>query len=211
MQVNELWRIDPERSTLRFSLRHALLGELGGQFGCWGGHVRLDGATPPTVAARIWVELSSIDTGSLKRDDQILRTELFDNAWEPALEFDGERLEIDASGRLKMSGWLGLRSRRTEVALDLAGAAMGVDVSGTPRFTCTATASISRRALGLRKNRGGGHWLDDQLLAENIDVVAHVEAVRVSAATAWSPAIRPVRAAFSPAPRPAADGLARAV
>jgi polyisoprenoid-binding protein YceI len=178
MQVNELWRIDPERSTLRFSLRHALLGEIGGQFGCWGGQVRLDGATSPAAATRVWVELSSIDTGSLKRDDEILRTELFENAWEPALEFDGQRLEIDASGHVKLIGWLGLRSRRTEVSINLDGYAVDVDASGIPRFTCAATASISRRALGLHKKRDVGHWLSDQFLAENIDIVAHVEAVR---------------------------------
>ena len=72
MDIQEHWKIDVERSTLRFSLGHQLLGEIGGQFRCWGGRVSLDEATARKAAVRIWVELSSIDTGSRSRDDNIL-------------------------------------------------------------------------------------------------------------------------------------------
>ena len=67
-----------------------------GKFHCWGGQLRIDSADPRKTEVRIWVELPSIDTGSPARDNEILRTELLDQREEPALEFEGERLEIDA-------------------------------------------------------------------------------------------------------------------
>ena len=183
MATQELWTIDVDRSALRFSLRHKLLGEIGGQFHCWGGQLRIDSANPREAEVRIWVELSSIDTGSASLDEQILRTELFDQRDEPALEFDGERLEMGASYHFTLLGWLGLHSFRKEISVAVADCALETGTSAPPRFVCTARASVERKALGLRRQRGLDHWLSEQLLGETIDIAAHIEA-EGSAATA---------------------------
>lgn len=176
MATQELWTIDVDRSALRFSLRHKLLGEIGGQFRCWGGQLRIDSANPRAAEVRIWVELSSIDTGSAGLDEQILRTELFDQRQEPALEFDGERLEIDASDHFTLVGWLGLHAFRKEISVAVEDCALEISTSASPRFVCTARASVERKALGLRRKRGLDHWLSEQLLGDTIDVAAHIEA-----------------------------------
>jgi len=183
MATQELWTIDVDRSALRFSLRHKLLGEIGGQFHCWGGQLRIDSANPREAEVRIWVELSSIDTGSASLDEQILRTELFDQRDEPALEFDGERLEVDAADHFTLVGWLGLHSFRKEISVAVEDCALELGAAGSPRFVCTARASVERKALGLRRQRGLDHWLSEQLLGETIDIAAHIEA-EGSAATA---------------------------
>ena len=176
MEIQEQWKIDVERSTLRFGLRHKLLGEIGGQLRCWGGRVMIDEANPRKAAVRIWADISSIDTGSRNQDDAILHTELFDQRSEPALEFDGERLEVDDANRLTLTGWLCLHTFRKKIPVVVDAYTLEIDASGRPRFVCSARASIDRKALGLHKQRGVGHWLSDQLLAETIDIVAHVEA-----------------------------------
>ena len=103
METCERWKIDAERSTLKFSLRHVAIGQIKGEFHCWGGEVKIDPANPRMAGVRIWVDLSSLETGLRSRDEEILRTELFDQRWEPALEFDSERLEIDSSDRILWS------------------------------------------------------------------------------------------------------------
>jgi polyisoprenoid-binding protein YceI len=188
MDSQEHWKIDVDCSTLQFSVRHKLLGEIRGQFRCWGGQLRLDGANPQKAAVRIWVELSSIDTGSRSRDDEILRTDLFDQRWEPALEFDGERLEIDASDHLALVGWLGLHSVRKKIRVAVDAYALEVGALKSPRFACSARASIDRRALGLGRTPGVGHWLSDQLLGDTIDIMARVEAALENPVAASRPA-----------------------
>jgi polyisoprenoid-binding protein YceI len=176
METRERWKIDVDRSTLTFSIRHAALGQINGEFRCWGGDVRIDPARPGNAVVRIWVELSSLDTGSRRRDRAILRTKLFDQPWEPALEFDGERLEFPAPDRMTVIGWLGLRCLRKRIAVDLTPRPLEIDRSGSRRFVCTATASVDRRALGLKKPPGVHKWLSDHLVGDTIEVLAHVEA-----------------------------------
>ncbi len=188
MDREEVWKIDVDHSTLQFSVHHKLLGEISGQFRCWGGHVRLDGANPQKAAVRIWVEVSSIDTGSRSRDDEILRADLFDQRWEPALEFDGEGLEIDASDHLALVGWLGLNSYRKRICVAVDAYALEVRGSKAPRFVCSARARIDRRALGLRRTLSVGHWLHDQLLGDTIEIGAHVEATLENPVAASRPA-----------------------
>ncbi len=178
METLERWKIDVERSTLAFSLRHAAIGQIKGEFRCWGGELKLDPVNPRTAGVRIWVELSSLETGSRSRDEEILRTELFDQRWEPALEFDSERLEVDSSDRMTLVGWLALRSMRKEISIDLTANGLEIDRSGAARFTCTAKASVDRHALGLARPRGAADWLNDHLLGETIDILAHIEAIR---------------------------------
>jgi polyisoprenoid-binding protein YceI len=172
MDELETWKIDFDRSTLRFRL-----GEIAGQFDCWGGTVLVDLGNVRRIAVRIWVELSSIDTGSRLRDEAILHTELFEQQWEPGLQFDGDRWEIDASNRINLIGSLGLRGFRNLIAVTIDAPALEVDAAGRPRFVCTAATSVDRKALGLQHPHGAGQWLSDRLLGQKIDMLAHIEAV----------------------------------
>jgi polyisoprenoid-binding protein YceI len=178
MDARESWRIDPDRSNLTFRLTHARLGEILGRFGCWGGRVVVDPARPDRPRVWIWVELSSIETGSRERDDEILKTELFEHPWEPALEFDGDRLEVGPAGGLRLLGWLSLRAARTAASIELDAPLLDVDPAGRPRFVCSAHASIGRKALGLHRRGKVEDWLSDRLLGDEIELVAHLEAAR---------------------------------
>jgi len=185
----ESWKIDFERSTLRFRIPHARLGEITGQFDCWGGKVLVDLTSIHRLAVRIWVELSSINTGSRRRDRAILATELFDQQWEPGLEFDGDRWEIDASDRIQLVGSVGLRGFRKTVSVTVETPTLEVDSAGVPRFVCAARTSIDRRALGLRKPHVAVGWLSDLLLGDRIEMRAHLEAMPESASVVpWVPA-----------------------
>jgi len=202
MAIQELWKIDVERSVLQFSLRHKLLGEIAGQFRCWGGQIRIDRENPRKAQVRIWVELSSIDTGSPNRDDAILHTELFDHREEPALEFDGERLAMDAPDHLTVVGWLGLHAFRKKIVVAVEDYALAVGASEPPRFICTAKVSVDRSALGLRRKRGIDHWLSDHLLGDTIDISAHIEAALETGAASSSQLTLPALRSWAGSPVP---------
>jgi polyisoprenoid-binding protein YceI len=187
MDTLESWKIDAERSTLRFRVPHVLLGELRGDFTCWGGRVQVDRADPRRSAVRIWVELASLTTGSRPRDEEILSSELFYHLWEPGLEFDGESVTVDPWDRMTLLGWLSLRAFRKRVSVAIESPEVRVDPSGAPRFVCTARAAIDRRALGLLHPRHVREWLSDRLLGETIEIVAQVEAVLESSSSALRP------------------------
>jgi polyisoprenoid-binding protein YceI len=182
MGACERWRIDTERSTLRFRIHHAVLRELEGQFDCWGGMVLVD-PDPARCSVRIWIDLSSIDTGSARRDNFILATELFDLIAEPALVFDSQRIEFLEADRGVVVGWLALNSFRKQIAVSVERAPTRALPSGSKRLGFIARASIERRALGLRRPRHARDWLSDRAVGDIIEIAATVELAHDSTVT----------------------------
>jgi polyisoprenoid-binding protein YceI len=188
MGGRERWRINSERSVLRFRIGHADLRQISGQFRCWGGTVLLDKGDLRRSVVRIWVDLSSIDTGSAKRDAFILTTELFDVDCEPALVFDSERVEISGVGRGLIVGRVALHSFDKEIALTVEAKPPRRDGKGVWYLVYTARASIARGALGLRRNRHINDWLREAVVDEMIEIAAHVEVMRDDRPVAALPA-----------------------
>jgi polyisoprenoid-binding protein YceI len=178
MDARERWRIDPGHSTLKFSVGHSVLREIRGQFHCWGGLLLVDKADLKRSAVRIWVDMSSIDTGSTQRNEFILATELFDVRWEPALVFDSERVEVGGVGRGIVVGRLALHGFGTQIAVKVEAKAPRRDERGAWHVVYIAHASIDRGALGLRRNRHITDWLGEGVVGEVIEIAAHVDAVR---------------------------------
>ena len=177
MGACERWRIDSERSTLRFHIHHAVLRELDGQFQCWGGMVLFD-PDPGRCSVRIWVDLSSIDTGSTSRDNSILATEVFDGIAEPALVFDSQRVEALDADRGLVVGWLALNSFRKQIAVKVERDPTHAFPPGTMRLGFIARASIERAALGLHRPRSARDWLSEQLVGDTIDIASSIELAR---------------------------------
>jgi polyisoprenoid-binding protein YceI len=181
------WTIDPERSSLCFSVRHALLGEIRGHFRCWGGSVVRARGDASRVAVHVWAELSSLDAGTRAHTDAILDTELFDVHWEPAVVFDSERCEVSEGGHAVLVGWLSLHTfrKRIEVSVDVTPTDDG---RAQARLVGNARATLDRRTFGLRRRARARDWLSERLVDRDVQVTAHVE-LRRDASAAPPPAI----------------------
>jgi polyisoprenoid-binding protein YceI len=178
MDAREQWRVDAERSTLRFTIPHAILGAVDGQFHCWGGLVRLDPLDRGRSVVRIWVDLSSIDTGSARRDESLLDTELFDVRWEPGLVFDSQQMALVDAHHAVLLGQLALRCLSKQIVVVVEAKALWRGVDGSDRRSFIARSSIERSAFGLRRSGHLPDWLSDHILGDRVDIDAYVEAVR---------------------------------
>jgi polyisoprenoid-binding protein YceI len=168
------WNIDTKRSSLTFGVGHALFGPIRGEFRCWGGQVLLDPRAIGQPSVHVWVDLSSLDTGSQRLDAAILDSELFDIRWQPGLVFDSDRLERTHDGQAVLIGWLGLHSFRKQISIDvtLHRAAPAADAE----IVATARAAIDRRAFGLRRERRAHDWLSERFVGKIIEMDAHLVA-----------------------------------
>ena len=140
--------------------------------------VLLDPADSKRSSVRVWVDLSSIATGSAARDEFILATELFDMHWEPALVFDSERVEMTGVGSGVVVGRLALHSFGKEIAVAIKAKPPRRDDKGVWHLVYTARTSIDRGALGLRRNSYIKDWLGESVVGETIEIAAHIEAAR---------------------------------
>lgn len=182
LDPRERWRVDSERSALTFRVGHAVLPDIEGKFDCWGGAMLLDTTEPTRSSVRIWVDLSSLDTGSAERDQYILSTEPFDVRWEPAVVFDSERLEISDLSHGRVVGGLTIQACRQEISVTVEARdpPPQPDASGTAaRRRYVARGALTRSAFGLRRTpRHVGDWLADKLLYDTIEFTAYIEATR---------------------------------
>lgn len=171
---DEAWEIDSSRSTLSFSLRHIIFHEIRGQFRRWGGKLLVDRNTPSNSTVDIWVDLSSVETDSTERDEQVRSAEFFDVAHFPRAIFRNRSVEASPD-HIQVRG-----------ELDLHGVSHPVDVTvffgpgatdeASPRAEYEATATINRQDFGLR-------WCQDfdsggVVVGDRVALRAHVEAVR---------------------------------
>ena len=92
--LRERWQIDPAASTLRFALRHLVVGEIRGQFHRFGGALFLDRQDPARSSVEIWVDLDSIETGDPERDAHVRSAEFLDVAQFARATFKSTAVEL---------------------------------------------------------------------------------------------------------------------
>jgi polyisoprenoid-binding protein YceI len=170
------WRIDPTRSTLSFSLRHIVVHHIRGSFRNWGGTIALDPADSSRSRVDVWVDLGSIDTGDVERDQHVRSAEFFDVAQHPRAVFASRSVGF-AEGRAPVvRGVLSLHGVTVDVPVEITANEGRVDPAGGERRLYTIRASLDRRQFGLRWNQDldvGG-----VVVGDTIDIEAHVETVR---------------------------------
>ena len=171
---HETWQIDLDRSTLGFSLRHIVIHEIRGRFGKWGGTVTLDGDHLASSSVRLWIDLSSVDTGDVERDAQIRSPEFFDVGRFPRATFTSRQVSLPARANPIVKGRLDLHGVTGGVDIEITRHNRWTDDTGAERISYQAKARIDRQRFGLRWNQDldvGG-----VVVADEIEIFAQVEA-----------------------------------
>ena len=177
---SETWQIDPERSTLRFSLRHIVIHQIRGNFGRWGGTLTMGGAELATSSVHVWVDLDSVNTDDSERDAQIRSTEFFDVGRFPQARFTSTEVHLPERANPVVRGRLDLHGVADDVEVEITRHNRWTDDKGAERVSYEAVARVDRRKFGLRWNQDldiGGVVVGDE-----IEIFAQLEAVRVKAA-----------------------------
>jgi polyisoprenoid-binding protein YceI len=170
-----VWRIDPTRSKLGFSLRHIVVHHIRGSFGGWGGIISLEPGAPAHARVDVWIDLASVDTGDPQRDDHVRSAEFFDVGRHPRAVFVSRSVGIADSVPVVM-GLLSLHGVVAAVPVEITANEARIDPSGGERRVYAIRARLDRRQFGLRWNQDldvGG-----VVVGDTIDIDAHVETVR---------------------------------
>lgn len=134
------WRLDPERSSVEFHVRHFYgLMTVKGHFDTYEG--RLDLAAPDAV--ELTIEADSLDTGHRKRDEHLRSADFFGVDEHPYVRFVSDSAELRGeilvvSGRLSAAG----RSVPLDVEASLRDAGEG-------ELEVEAHAEVDHRELGM--------------------------------------------------------------
>lgn len=164
------WTLDPAHTEIGFSVRHAGISKVRGQFSDVTGqlHVAEDAAQS---TGEVVVGMASVDTKNETRDNHVRSEEFFDVANHPEMTYKITGLNL-TDGEGTVSGELTLRGVTKPVELDAEFNGVAVDAFGVTRAGFTASTAISRKEFNVTWNaalEAGGVMVSDKVNI-NLDV-----------------------------------------
>lgn len=161
------WKIDPQHTAAQFAVKHLMISTVRGEFKVQSGTVHWDDQDITKSSVEVTLATSSVNTGEVKRDEDLKSERFFDAAQYPVMTFKSKRVERAEAGKLKVTGDLTIRGVTKEVVLDVDGPSAPVkDPWGNTRAALSATTKINRQDFGVKWNAtmdGGGVVVGDEV------------------------------------------------
>lgn len=141
VQKIERWVVDPARSTVEFSVKHAWgLSSVHGRFHRFGGWYVVKDGEP---SLELSVDPESIDTGNAKRDKHLRSDDFFGVEQHPRIHFASTRLADEGQGNLIVTGELDVAGTPVPMALEASIRSFGDE------FEIEASTFVDQRDFGM--------------------------------------------------------------
>lgn len=167
------WTLDPTHTEIGFTVRH-IMSKVRGKFETFEGSiVTADDVTDSRVD--VSVDLSSINTGTVDRDNHLRSSDFFEVEKNPTMTFTSTGVVEKAPGELVVQGDLTIKGVTKPLELSVEVLGEGGDPWGGTRVGVEATGQISRKEFGIDFNvplEG-----DKVMIGDKISIIVNSEAV----------------------------------
>src|SRR5262245_56654257 len=144
------WKIDPLHSGAHFSVRHMMISTVRGEFGGVNGTVVYDPKNPAKTTIEATIDCTTVNTGTVKRDQELKGPEFFDVARYPVMKFKSKSVEAAGAGKLKLTGDLSINATTRQVVLNVEGPVGPVrDSRAREKLGASATTKVNRKDFGI--------------------------------------------------------------
>ena len=175
------YKIDPDHSTVEFTIRH-LLSNVKGTFNDFSGGFTYTPDHPEQWKADATIDAASIDTRVDKRDEHLRSKDFFDVQQFPALTFQSTEVTDVTPTNAKLHGLLTIHGVQKPVVFDVAIHGVAKDPWGNTRASFTATTIINRKDFGLNWNKAVE--AGQLLVGEEVLITLEIEGIEQSTGTA---------------------------
>jgi polyisoprenoid-binding protein YceI len=167
------WALDPTHTEIGFTVRH-LMSKVRGKFETFDGTVTT-GNDVSDSRVDVSVDLSSINTGTVDRDNHLRSSDFFEVDTNPTMTFTATNVIEKDAGELVVIGDLTIKgvTKTLELATELLGE--GPDPWGGTRIGVEATGLISRKEFGVDFNIPLDG--DKVMIGDKITITINAEAV----------------------------------
>ncbi|KIS25790.1 polyisoprenoid-binding protein [Arthrobacter sp. SPG23] len=158
------WTLDPAHTEIGFSVRHAGISKVRGQF-TEADATLVVGETVEASSVRATVQMASFDSNDDNRDAHVKGPDFFDVEQYPHMTFKATEVQGKPED-FRLSGDLTIKDTTLPVTFDVEFGGMAVDPFGATRAGFSATAQISRKAFGITWNaalEAGGVLVGDKV------------------------------------------------
>jgi len=167
------WTLDPTHTEIGFTVRH-LMSKVRGKFETFEGTVTT-GHDISDARVDVSVDLSSINTGTVDRDNHLRSSDFFEVDTNPTMTFTSSNVIEKDAGELVVIGDLTIKGVTKSLQLTTEFLGEGADPWGGTRIGVEATGQISRKEFGVDFNiplEG-----DKVMIGDKISIVINAEAV----------------------------------
>jgi polyisoprenoid-binding protein YceI len=146
------YTIDPVHSEIGFSVRHAMITTVRGQFAEYQGKLHLDGTDPTKSTAEVIIKVASIDTHQAQRDEHLRTGDFFDVASYPEISFTSTAAEPAGDDTYQLTGDLTIKGVTKPVTIDFTFNGAAKDAFGNERVGFEGSVTVDRTDWGLTYN-----------------------------------------------------------
>jgi len=168
------WTIDPNHSTVGFTIRH-FFGKVPGSFSKFSGTVVYDPDKPEGSTTTVEIDASTITTNNPMRDGDLKGEEFFNVEKFPKLTFVSTKVTKTGDNQLSVEGNLTMRGVTKPVTLAVTFLGSGPGFNGEMRAGFDASTKINRKDYGIVWNK----TLDQggTMLGDDVDIKIGIEGV----------------------------------
>ena len=144
------WNVDASHSSIGFSVRHLMVSKVRGRFGAFSGSVTI---TPNPLESHLEasVDLGSVDTSDVARDEHLRGADFFDVENFPTMTLKSTKI-VEKSGDYELTGDLTIKGVTRSVTFELEFEGTGQDPWGATKAGFSAETEINRKEWGLEWN-----------------------------------------------------------
>jgi polyisoprenoid-binding protein YceI len=173
--VKELWTLDPSHTKIQFSARHMIISEVTGHFNKYEVNVKA-GNDFLDSDVEVLIDVNSIDTGIVDRDNHLKRADFFEAEKYPNIIFKSTKVEKVNDEKYKLFGDFTIKNITRLIELDVFYGGTIKDPWGKTRAGFKVTGSVNRFDYELKWNAlietGGA------VVGKTINITCDVELVK---------------------------------
>jgi polyisoprenoid-binding protein YceI len=169
----DTYNIDPNHSTVGFSVSHLVINNVHGKFNEFSGTVVVEDKT--VKEAKGTIEVKSIDTGIAKRDTHLRTPDFFDAEKYPKITFVSKKAEKKGDENV-LIGDFTMHGITKEISLPVKLSGPITDPWGGTRVGLYAKTKLSRKEFGISYNSTSK--TGSAVVGDEIEIEINAEAVK---------------------------------
>jgi polyisoprenoid-binding protein YceI len=160
------WILDTAHSNLDFSIRHMMIAKVKGSFESFSAEIEADPSDLTTASISFSVDVASVDTRSVDRDNHLRSADFFEVEKYPKMTFVSKQIAKTGENEYEITGDLTIRdvTRSEKVSVSYEGT--GKDPWGNTKVGFSGNTTIKRSDYGLTWNAAletGGVLVGDEV------------------------------------------------
>lgn len=166
VMANTKWIVDPAHSELGFKIKHLMVTNVSGWFNDFAAEVEMEGDDFETAQIYVSVNMASINTNNLQRDEHLRTSDFFEVEKYPEMLFDSRGIKKSDEENYIVHGDLTLKGITKPVKLNVEYSGVTKDPWGNERTGFIVTGKIKRSEWGVNFNavlETGGVALSDEV------------------------------------------------